>query len=196
MPRDVLRSFFLFLNLRVTKGSSLFAVFEPPIEMLEAVKATLNEALNVRRESAEAFSSLGLTQIMAWQWEGAWKNLNRARELSSAKTPDGSLATTELGFALYYAALHEPEKVKAALQRANELDPLNVEMADWGNWALFLVGETEAARNWAEEKLAQHPTSAVVTSGAAVGAYLRGDLQRSVELAEKGAQLMSARHSD
>jgi hypothetical protein len=33
----------------------------------------------------------------------------------------------------------------AVLAGANEPDPLDTELADWGTWALFMSGETQAA---------------------------------------------------
>lgn len=160
-----------------------FAYFEPPSEMLQAVVDSLAEAQQVRPDSAEAWSSLGLTYVMAWRWKDAWVALN------AAKRRDPTLAQTELGFALYYAGIGEAEKVKKALATANRLDPLNAEMADWGNWALFMVGESAAAREWAEQKMRQHPDVGLIFSGAGVGAYVAGDFDQAVRLAEKGAQL-------
>ncbi|MFC4314109.1 winged helix-turn-helix domain-containing protein [Steroidobacter flavus] len=161
----------------------LFAYFEPPINMLQKVVDSLAEAQQLRPDSAEAWSSLGLTYVMAWRWKDAWI------ALSKAKRRDPTLAQTELGFALYYSGLGEADKVKLALAAANRLDPLNVEMADWGNWALFMVGESQAAREWVDKKMEQHPDVGPVFSGAGVGAYIAGDYRRSVQLAEKGAEL-------
>ena len=129
----------------------LFAYFEPPINMLQKVVDSLSEAQELRPDSAEAWSSLGLTYVMAWRWKDAWIALNKA------KRRDPTLAQTELGFALYYSGLGEAEKVKRALADAERLDPLNAEMADWGNWALFMVGESKAAREWVDKKMRQHP---------------------------------------
>jgi tetratricopeptide (TPR) repeat protein len=134
-------------------------------------------------DSAEALSSLGLTQVMAWKWREAWQNLNRARAL------DPTLAQTEIGFALYYTALGEKEKVKASVARAVELDPLNSELADWGTWALFMVGEQQAAQEWADKQMRQHPENGFVFCGAGIAAYLRGDTAQGVALAERGVEL-------
>ena len=161
----------------------LFAYFEPPINMLQKVVDSLSEAQELRPDSAEAWSSLGLTYVMAWRWKDAWIALNKA------KRRDPTLAQTELGFALYYSGLGEAEKVKRALAEANRLDPLNTEMADWGNWALFMVGESKAARDWVEKKMQQHPDVGVIFSGAGVGAYIAGDFERAVRLAERGAEM-------
>jgi DNA-binding winged helix-turn-helix (wHTH) protein/TolB-like protein/Tfp pilus assembly protein PilF len=162
---------------------SIFAYFEPPQELLPVVEAALGAVLERDPDSAEALSSLGLTQVMAWQWREAWQNLNKARAL------DPTLAQTELGFALYYTALGENAKVKASLARAVELDPLNTELADWGTWALFMVGEQQAARHWAVTQMRQHPENGFVFCGAGIAAYLRGDAAEGVALLEKGVEL-------
>lgn len=161
----------------------LFAYFEPPVSMLPSVVDSLAEAQKLRPDSAEAWSSLGLTYVMAWRWKDAWIALNKA------KRADPTLAQTELGFALYYSGLGEAQKVKQALAAANRLDPLSTELADWGNWALFTVGESEAARAWIDEKIRQHPDVGVMYAGAGVGAYIAGDYERAVKLAERGAEL-------
>lgn len=161
----------------------LFAYFEPPVNMLQAVIDSIVAARELRPDSAEAWSSLGLTYVMAWRWKDAWTALNAARRR------DPTLAQTELGFALYYSGLGEADKVKRALAAADRLDPLNAEMADWGNWALMMVGERDAARTWAERKMRQHPDIGLVFSGAGVGASIAGDHERAVTLAEHGAEL-------
>ena len=162
---------------------SIFAYFEPPSLLLPKVKASLEEVLRRDPESAEALSSLGLTQVLAWQWKEGWENLSRAHAL------DSSLALTELGFALYYSGLGEKQKVTESLARANTLDPLNTELADWGNWALFMVGERQASREWSEKQMRQHPDNGFVFSGAGITAYLRGDTAEAVVLLEKGVEL-------
>jgi DNA-binding winged helix-turn-helix (wHTH) protein/TolB-like protein/Tfp pilus assembly protein PilF len=161
----------------------LFGYFEPPINMLQKVVDSLSEAQALRPDSAEAWSSLGLTYVMAWRWKDAWTALNKA------KRRDPTLAQTELGLALYYSGLGEVAKVKRALADAERLDPLNAEMADWGNWALFMVGESKAAREWADKQMRQHPDIGMVFSGAGVGAYIAGDHARAVQLAEHGVEL-------
>jgi tetratricopeptide (TPR) repeat protein len=161
----------------------LFGLFEPPINMLQNVVDSIAKAQEPRPDSAETWSSLGLTYVMAWRWNDAWIALNRA------KRNDPTLAQTELGFALYYSGLGERDKVKQALADAERLDPLTAEMADWGNWALFMVGEPDAAREWAERRMQQHPDIGMLASGAGVGAYIAGDFARAVWLAERGAEL-------
>lgn len=162
---------------------AIFTYFEPPSELLPKVKASLEAVLERDPGSARALSSLGLTQVMAWQWKEGWENLSRAKAL------DPNLVTTELGLALYYSALGERTRVRDSLARANELDPLNTELADWGNWALFMVGEQQASRQWGEKQMRQHPDNGFVFCGAGIAAYLRGDVAEGVALLEKGVEL-------
>jgi len=162
---------------------SIFTYFESPQELLPVVEASLAAVLERDPDSAEALSSLGLTQVMAWKWRDAWQNLSKARSL------DPTLAQTELGFALYYTALGENEKVKASLARAVELDPLHTVLADWGTWALFMVGEQQAARDWGATQMRQHPENGLVFCGAGIAAYLRGDPTEGVALLERGVEL-------
>lgn len=161
----------------------IFTYFEEPRKLLPVVDDSLRAVLARDPGNAEAFSSLGLTQVMAWQWRDAWDNLNRARSL------DRSLAQTELGFALYYAALGERDKVRESLARANDLDPLNTELADWGTWALFMVGDLEASRTWGRQQMREHPDNGFVFCGAGISAYLSGDTAEGVALLEQGVEL-------
>jgi len=163
----------------------IFGYYETPRDVLPKVIAALKRAQELRPNSAEPLSALGLTYTMAWDWDEAWRYLNLARE------KDPRLAITELGFALYYCAHDEAERVKQSLQRAKENDPLNTELADWGNWALFMVGESDAARDWVNGMMEKHPTFGFIAAGAGVGAGISGDYPRAVKLAEQGHLLES-----
>ena len=161
----------------------LLTYFEPPINMLPKVVDSIAEAQELRPDSAEAWSSLGMAYVMAWRWKDAWIALNKAKQR------DPTLAQTELGFALYYSALGERQRVRRALSEAEKLDPLNAEMADWGNWALFMVGEAQASRDWVDKQMRQHPDIGMVFSGGGIAAYIGGDHQRALKLAQRGVDL-------
>lgn len=161
----------------------LFTYFEPPIDLLRKVVESIAGAQELRPDSAEAWSSLGLTYVMAWRWKDAWIALNKARR------SDPRLAQTELGFAVYYSALGERRKVMGTLNEAERLDPLNVVMADWGTCALFMVGESQAAREWVDKQIRQHPDIGIVFSSGSAAALVAGDRQRAVRLAEHGVKL-------
>lgn len=162
---------------------AMFGYYDPPVVNYPIAVEALQTADSLQPGSVEVLSRLGLIYTMAWDWKKAWDTLSAAKE----KGPDNALL--ELGFALYYSALGEPKKVREALEIANRLDPLSVDIADWGHWALFMAGERDFARSWVDEKMRQHPTFGILRSGAGVAASIVGDYARAVKLAEEGAVL-------
>lgn len=161
----------------------IMAYFEKPAHVLPDVISSVNAALRQDPQSAEALSSLGLAYVLAWRWEDAWKILNKAKSINP------ELALTELGFALYYAAMGNESKSMRTLEKANRLDPLNIEVADWGHWALAMVGNLDAAREWAGKQIRLHPEVGMIYSGASVSAALAGHHARAIELAQTGVTL-------
>jgi tetratricopeptide (TPR) repeat protein len=158
----------------------LFGYYEVPAAYLDLVVGSLKKAVELRPDSAEALSALGFTYVMAWKWEDAWKTLDLARDKK------GDHALMHLGFAVYYSALGENELVKRSLRALyDNFD--NPEVGDWGNWALFMVGEDEAARDWANAMMGNHPETGLLFAGAAVGAYIRGDHKKAEEYAVRAA---------
>jgi DNA-binding winged helix-turn-helix (wHTH) protein/TolB-like protein/Tfp pilus assembly protein PilF len=176
-------TFILALVAKVNAYRIIMAYFEKPADVLPKVITSVNAVLSQDPQSAEALSALGLAYVLAWRWEDAWKILFRA------KTANPDLALTELGFALYFAAMGDKKSVNRALQRATMLDPLNVEIADWGHWALAMVGDLELAREWAKKQMRLHPQVGMVFSGASVSSALNGDYIGAIEIAEKGLML-------
>ena len=163
----------------------IMVYFEKPSEVLPEVVEAVADTLKINPQSAEARASLGLAYVFAWRWNDAWDMLKQAQEL------DPDLALTELGFALYYCGLGYPEGVRRSLIAANQLDPLNIEIADWGHWALAMVGEIEAAVNWSKQKVQLHPDVGLIFSSASMTASLVGEHQRAISLAKRGIQLDS-----
>lgn len=163
----------------------IMAYFEKPVAVLPLVIEAVSNVLKINPNSAEARSSLGLAYVLAWRWKEAWDMLSQAQKL------DDNLVLTELGFALYYSGIGDVDGVHQSLTKANQLDPLNIELADWGHWALAMVGEIEAAVKWADRQLQLHPNVGMIYSGASVSASLAGDHKRAIELAQKGVELDS-----
>jgi predicted Zn-dependent protease len=52
-----------------------------------------------------------------------------------------------------------------------------------------MVGEQQAAREWADKQMRQHPENGFVFCGAGIAAYLRGDPAEGVALLEHGVEL-------
>jgi len=161
----------------------LMVYFEKPIDILPRVINSVIEALEVNPDSAEARSSLGLAYAFSWRWQDAWNMLNEAHD----RNPN--LALTQLGFALYYTGLGDKEGVHRSLANAIRLDPLNIEIADWGHWSLAMLGEIQEAIVWSENKIRLHPKVGIIYSGASVSATMSGDYERAITLAKKGIEL-------
>ena len=175
-----------FYDAHLARGEAyrwIYGYYETPRDVLPKVVAAFEKARDLRPDSAEPLSALGLTYAMAWDWTKAWENLTAAR----ARNPH--LVITDLGFAVYYSGLGDIERMKQSLYRARDTDPLNPELADWGNWTLFLNGEVDASREWGNDMMAKHPAVGVITTDASIGVYMAGDYARAVKLAEKGRLL-------
>ena len=161
----------------------IMSYFAKPADILPEVVNSVQHALEQDPVSAEALSSMGLAYVLAWRWQEAWAMLTAAKKLN----PD--LALTELGFALYYAGLGDSIGVQQSLESASRIDPLNLEVADWGHWALTMVGELDLAVDWSKRHLQLHPDVGILSSGASVSASLTGDHERAIFLAERGVKL-------
>jgi DNA-binding winged helix-turn-helix (wHTH) protein/TolB-like protein/Tfp pilus assembly protein PilF len=161
----------------------IMTLFDIPKNILPKVISSAVEVLETNPESAQVMSLLGLAYVHAWQWEDAWKML------SNARNNDPNIALTELGFTLYYSAMGDVEGVIQSLAKADKLDPLNEEIADWGMWALMMVNEIDAAIVWGEEKIQLHPTLPYPLLSLAVAEYIKGNIEKSIMLASKGVEL-------
>ncbi len=165
----------------------LFGYFEPPINMLQKVVDSIAEAQELRPDSAEAWSSLGLTYVMAWRWKDAWIALNKA------KRRDPTLARTDLGFALYYSGLGEPEKVKQCAGRRRA-----PRSAQRGNSGLGELGTVNGRRKQGRARVGRQAgcgntrTSVCCFQAQALELTIAGDYERGVQLAERGAELDGA----
>lgn len=161
----------------------IMVLFDKPKDVLPKVISSAIALLAINPNSAQIKSSLGLAYVHAWLWDDAWKMLTEARK------NDATIALTELGFALYYAAMGNVDGVKRSLATADKLDPLNTEIAEWGLWALMMTGELEAASKWGRNKKQQHPNVPYLDLGLAIAEYMQGNYDTSIALAAKGVQL-------
>jgi TolB-like protein len=119
--------FKLLADLPWAMTGHLLPTSNPPVNMLRVVDS-IAEAQELRPDSAEAcLPRADLCDGLALK--DAWIALNKA------KRRDPTLAQTELGFALYYCALGEPDKVSSR-SRSRTADPLNAEMPTGGLGAI------------------------------------------------------------
>lgn len=161
----------------------IMTYFDKPKDVLPKVISSSVDLLSLNPNSAQIKSSLGLAYVHAWLWEDAWKMLTKAH------VSDPNIALTELGFALYYSAMGNAKGVKQSLAKAQQLDPLNEEIADWGLWALTMVNESQAAIAWGNEKIKLHPKNPYLLLGLSIAEYTNKNYEKSILLATKGVNL-------
>jgi TolB-like protein len=138
------------------------AYFEPPINMLQKVVDSIAEAQELRPDSAEAWSSLGLTYVMVWRWKDAWIALNKA------KRRDPTLAQTELGFALYLLRAGRTGKGQARAGRSRTARPAQRGNGRLGGLGAIHGGRKPGCADWVDRKMQQHPDVGLLFSGAGV----------------------------
>ncbi len=161
----------------------LFAYSEPPINMLQKVVDSLAEAQQLRPDSAEAWSSLGSDLCDGVALEGCLDRLEQGEAPRSDAGADGLR---------FCAVLLRPGR---SGDRSSWRWPMPiVSIRSTRKWR---IGATGRSSWWAKarrrgtgsiRRCEQHPDLGVVFSGAGVGAYIAGDYQRSVQLAEHGAE--------
>ena len=81
------------------------------------------------------------------------------------------------------------DKVRAFVTRANNLDPLNEEIAEWGMWSLIMTNQLDEALKFGEEKVELLPNIPYPLLSLSVAEYIRGNSERSIKLANKGVEL-------
>lgn len=120
--------------------------YESPPELLSVVEASLAAVLARDPDCGAAHFPLGLTQVMAWQWQSAWQNLTRA----------------------------------------NELDPVDTELDDWGTWVLFISGEAQSARDQGADLTERAPVGLIMLAQAHGYAGEHDAVQPLLDEAERG----------
>ncbi|MGJ8679947.1 winged helix-turn-helix domain-containing protein [Paraglaciecola sp.] len=161
----------------------IMTYFDKPKDILPKVISSATDLLRINPQSAQVMSLLGLAYVHALQWQEALDMLTKAQQ------QDPTLVLTELGFTLYYTAIGDIPNLKKSLEKANALDPLNEEVADWGLWALMMVNELDSAIEWGIEKVKLHPNNPYPMMGLSVAYYMNGALDKSLTLARKGVEL-------
>lgn len=175
-----------FVLAHVAKADSYrqrLTFFEPPVEMLSHVQIAATKAITLDPESARARTALGWAFQQSWHFDDAW------RYLSDARARDPSLGDAHLGLALYYTSLGEEELALASLEKADELDPLNPEVANWGVLLYLMFDRLSEGVDWGIQKLDVHSDNAVTHLNIAWIYSLLGEHERAIELAEASVEL-------
>jgi adenylate cyclase len=93
----------------------------PPREAYPKAKAAAEQALKIDETLAEPHASLAWAKFrFDWDWPGAEREFKRAIELNPR------YPTAHHWYAYYLASMGRLDQTRAAIQRAQELDPLSL----------------------------------------------------------------------
>jgi tetratricopeptide (TPR) repeat protein len=117
----------------------------PAAEAYAKARAAAEKALALNDALAEAHSALGSVKVLAdWDWSGAEREFHKAIALN----PNYAIAHAEYGHKVLSAVMGRYDDALAELRRAQELDPLSVQIALQIGWVY------NHARRW-DQSIAQ-----------------------------------------
>lgn len=174
-----------FVQAHIEKAQSFrqrMTFFEPPVEMERHVLAAATDAMAIDPDSAEARSALGFSYLQSWRWQLAW------RYLRDAKSRDPRIGVTHLGLALYYTALGDRQRAFSALAEADDRDPLNPEIAQWGLFIFAMFRDDDLGMKWAKQKAELFPNFTNVTINVGLLYSILGDHEKALVYLERGVR--------
>jgi TolB-like protein/Flp pilus assembly protein TadD len=118
-------------------------------------EGALLSALNLDSELAEAHASLGLLRTRQWDWSGAEKEFNRARNLNPNYT------RAESGYAVYLLEMGRYDDALAEIRRALNLNPLSLMINSTVASILYFARRYDQAIEQARRTLDMDPDFAV-----------------------------------
>ncbi len=166
----------------------------PPKEAMPRARAAATRALEIDDTLAEAHASLGLVKVFYdWDWAGAETEYRRAIDLNPG------YASAHHWYGWYLALMGRLDQATGEMQRAQELDPLSLEItADLGLsfffarqyeraieqfqkalemdqnfiWARFFIGWAKEQQGLSDEAIAEFQRAAQVEDASVIKAAL------------------------
>jgi tetratricopeptide (TPR) repeat protein len=139
--------------------------------------------LELSTELAEAHTSLGLVQLLSWDWEGARASYIRAIDLN----PRYALAHTYQSWLL--SALGRQREAAAAAKLGQELDPLNPATNGIAALVSYHGREYDQAISECEKTLERDPASFLGLLGITLSYAAKGMYKEALGHAERGLSL-------
>jgi TolB-like protein/DNA-binding winged helix-turn-helix (wHTH) protein/tetratricopeptide (TPR) repeat protein len=122
-------------------ADSYFALTEfyiSPAETMPKAKEAAGRALELDERLAEVHTSLGVVHFFHdWDWNAAEKEFKRAIELNPNSTD------AHVWYANFLAQMARPREAAEQIQRAEQLDPLSVNVLLNAGWVYYLARQDE-----------------------------------------------------
>jgi serine/threonine protein kinase/tetratricopeptide (TPR) repeat protein len=161
-----------------------FYCLMPPRKAFELATSSVEAALDIEPDLADAHVSFGLLQLGAlWDWEGAERAFKRAIELD----PANALARTYLSWV--HVLLGEIEQAQADAEEAQDIDPLSPLLNASAGYTFFLSRAYERAIRECEKALEIDKDFLVAIYVMAISKAQLGFHHDAIEELERAVQL-------
>ncbi len=171
--------------------SALENKFAAPLETMPHAKASALRAIELDPSLAEAHTAIG--RVLAnfdWDWDGAEAAFRRAIELD----PDYADAFVE--YAMFYAAMNQPDTAMEYLETAIELDPFVLMTGmDVPLVVAYLAGRYDKVSEYANAALELNTELWYPYTWLGLALAETGDFDAAIVAAETAKQIAEARHS-
>lgn len=157
-----------------------FVALLRPHEALQKARAAALRALEIDAELAEAHASCAsITKLYDWDWPKAEREYQRCLEL------DPNNALVRRGYGGYLSALGRTEDALGEMYKAQELDPMSLQIGVEMAWNLYMAREYEKAVQQAVRTLDMEPEFAA--TGHVLGLALEqlGKYDEAIECFQK-----------
>ncbi|HEX8495181.1 MAG TPA: protein kinase [Pyrinomonadaceae bacterium] len=156
----------------------------PPKEAMPKAKAAAERALEMDDTLAEAHASLALVKAFyEWDWAGAETEYQRAIELNPG------YASAHHWYGWYLALVGRLDEAIAQIKKADELDPLSLEINSDLGLSFFFAGQYERALEQFQKALEEEPDSIWTRFFLGWSFGQMGQLEKAVAEYKKARQL-------
>jgi serine/threonine protein kinase/TolB-like protein/Tfp pilus assembly protein PilF len=156
----------------------------PPREAMPKAKAAAQRALEMDDTLAEAHASLALVKAFyEWDWAGAETEYQRAIELNPG------YASAHHWYGWYLALVGRLDEAIAQIKKADELDPLSLEINSDLGLSFFFAGQYERALEQFQKALEEEPQSIWTRFFLGWSFGQMGQLEKAVAEYKKARQL-------
>jgi TolB-like protein/Flp pilus assembly protein TadD len=159
-------------------------VYRPPFEAMPKARDAAIKAISLDDTLGEAHASLGVVHLFwDWDWSGSERELKRAIEIS----PNDSSAHEWLGD--LYAVLGQFDQSRGEGRRAQQLDPLSLQVNFEAGWNNFMARRFDLAAVDFEKAVEIEPRYGWAHAGLAMTSVQRGQCLEAIAEARKGPEV-------
>jgi tetratricopeptide (TPR) repeat protein len=155
----------------------------PPAEVVRKSKEASTKALELDESLAEAHTSLAGVKELEWNWEEAQKEYQRAIELNP------NYATTHHWYSLYLGAMGRQDESLTEIKRAQELDPLSMQISKNVADCLMLLHQYDKAIEQYRRIIEMDPNFATAYDGLGLAYTAKGMYKEALAAHQKNRDL-------